>query len=167
MTLTLSNVKLQELYQRWRGGLQQWGDVANPKRYQLPTAPGPAGRRVLRNLSRFQSNYLLVFLGLTVASILLYPVLLLGILVILLAFYFILHRSHEHKLSIYGYEINTQQQYIGVGVLSIPFLWIIGAGATIIWVLSISTLLAVIHATLFNSDNDDPLRSDHLLVEHV
>jgi hypothetical protein len=143
--------------------VQPWGDLANPKRYQLPKALVPAGKRVVRNLDRFQSNYALVLLAFTVAAILLSPILLLGIAVCLVACYAIMRRGQDKRLAVWGYEFSAQHQYVAVGIFSIPFLWLIGAGATVTWVLGISSIVALIHAAIYNSDEDlkDPL------VEHV
>jgi len=60
MTLTLSNVQLQEFIQRWRNGVQPWGDFLNTHKFALPKALSPAGRRMLKNVEHFRSNYIFV-----------------------------------------------------------------------------------------------------------
>lgn len=73
MSLKLSNIQLQELVQKWRNGVQPWSEFVNMKRFQIPAAIVPAGRRVVKNIDRFHSNYVAIFLGFTTAAMYVYP----------------------------------------------------------------------------------------------
>ena len=60
MTLTFSNVQLQELIHRWRNGVQPWGDFLDTRKFALPKALAPSSRRLMKNIDHFRSNYVIV-----------------------------------------------------------------------------------------------------------
>jgi len=60
MTLTFSNVQLQELLHRWRNGVQPWRDFVDTRKFVLPKSLAPAGQRVIKNVEHFRSNYIVV-----------------------------------------------------------------------------------------------------------
>jgi len=60
MTITLSNVQLQELLHRWRSGVQPWADFLDTQRFAMPKSLAPAGQRVMKNVEHFRSNYIIV-----------------------------------------------------------------------------------------------------------
>jgi len=62
MTLTFSNVQLQETLHRWRNGVQPWGDFADTRKFALPKSLAPAGKRLMKNVEHFHSNYVVVVL---------------------------------------------------------------------------------------------------------
>ena len=60
MTLTFSNVQLQEFIQRWRNGVQPWGDFLDSRKFMVPKSLAPTGRRMMKNIEHFRSNYIFV-----------------------------------------------------------------------------------------------------------
>jgi len=60
MTLTFSNVHLQEFIHHWRNGVQPWGDFFNSRKFLVPKALTPTGRRLMKNVEHFRSNYIFV-----------------------------------------------------------------------------------------------------------
>jgi len=60
MTLTFSNVQLQEFVHRWRNGFQPWGDFLNTRKFAIPKALAAAGHRMWKNVDHFRSNYIFV-----------------------------------------------------------------------------------------------------------
>jgi len=60
MTLTFSNVQLQEFIHRWHNGVQPWGDFLDSRKFVMPKALAPTGRRMMKNMEHFRSNYIFV-----------------------------------------------------------------------------------------------------------
>ena len=60
MMLTFSNVQLQEFIHRWRNGVQPWGDFLDSRKFVMPKALAPTGRRLMKNMEHFRSNYIFV-----------------------------------------------------------------------------------------------------------
>jgi len=60
MTLTFSNVQLQELLHRWRNSVQPWGDFVDTRKFAMPKSLAPTGQRVMKNVEHFRSNYIVV-----------------------------------------------------------------------------------------------------------
>ena len=53
-------MQLQEFVHRWRNGVQPWGDFIDTRKFVIPKALSPIGRRVMKNLDHFRSNYVFV-----------------------------------------------------------------------------------------------------------
>ena len=64
MSLQLKNVNVREWLQKRREGVQPWSEFFNWGKFQAPKQIAPAGARIVKNIDKFQSNYLFVFIGL-------------------------------------------------------------------------------------------------------
>lgn len=165
MSLTLSNIQLQETLQRIRGNIRPWGEFISAKSFQLPANGPTAGKRVLTNFDRFYGNYSVIFLTFLVAAIFASPILLLAIGVCIAICCYIKIRYKDANIKILGRELSPMQQYAGVMLLSVPLLWLLGAGAAFSWVFGLSILVSVLHSLVYNSD--ESLKSPEMNIEHV
>ena len=64
MAIQMSNVNIREWIQKRREGVQPWNEFFNWNKMKLPATLAPAGTRIVKNIEKFQSNYLFVFVGL-------------------------------------------------------------------------------------------------------
>lgn len=154
MTLSLSNVAAREWFLKTREGIRPWGEFVNTSKFKTPKSVAPLPKRIVQNISHFQSNYLFVFLGLVVFCILTSPLLLVAIGVCLGACYIISLRNKESKLTILGRELSLAQQYGVVGLCSFPLFWLAGAGSAVFWVLGASVFVIMLHAALYSPDEE-------------
>ena len=53
-------MQLQEFVQRWRNGVQPWGDFVDTRKFARPKALAAAGRRMMKNIEHFRCNYIFV-----------------------------------------------------------------------------------------------------------
>ena len=66
MSLQLSNVFVRDWLQKRRDGVKPWTEFVNVSRFQVPKTLAPVRQRVLKNVEKFQSNYLFVFIGVVI-----------------------------------------------------------------------------------------------------
>lgn len=165
MSLTLSNVQLQELLQRLRSNIRPWGEFISTKNFQLPVSAPMAGKRVLKNFDRYYGNYSVLFLTLLAFAIFTSPVLLLAIGVCIGLCYYLKLKYKDRNVTIFGREFIPMQQYAAVMLLSIPMLWLLGAGAAFSWVVGVSLLVSVVHSVVYNSD--ELQKASEMNIEHV
>ena len=64
MSLQLKNVNVREWIQKRREGVQPWTEFFNWGKFKAPKSIAPAGARIVKNIDKFQSNYIFVFVGL-------------------------------------------------------------------------------------------------------
>lgn len=157
MAVSLSNIKVREWFQRQRDSIQPWSEFLNSKKFRPPKSVGLGGKRILKNIASFQSNYLFVFLGLLVFCLLTSPVLLIVIAACLGACYIINLKNAERKIVVLGKELSLGQQYGAIGLLSFPLFWVAGAGSAVFWVIGASLFCILLHASMFTGgDEQDP-----------
>lgn len=154
MAVTFSNIQLQELFQRWRQGVQPWGDFVDVRKFATPKALAPAGRRVLKNIDRFHSNYVFVVVCVIAFAILTSPLLLVAVAISLGASYAVLLKNQDKKIAIMGHELTRTQQFAGVGVVTVILFWLLGAGSVVFWIIGLSLVLVLGHATALSSDDE-------------
>ncbi|KAL5020309.1 hypothetical protein ScPMuIL_003201 [Solemya velum] len=160
MSFSLTNISTREWIQKTRDGIQPWGQFVNTGNFGLPKTLAPLPKRVVKNIERFQSNYLFVFLGLVVFCILTSPLLLIGIGACLGACYIISLKNQEKKITIFGRELSLFQQYTAVGIASFPLFWIAGAGAAVFWVIGASFFVIMLHASMYKTEEEaEPFES--------
>jgi hypothetical protein len=155
MSLSLSNVSVRDWLHKQRESVQPWTEFINTKRFKLPKSLPPAGKRIVKNIDRFQSNYLFVFLGLVAFCILTSPLLLIAIAACLGACYIINIKNTESKLTVMGHEVSIAQQYMAVAALSFPLFWVAGAGSAVFWVIGASFLVIMLHAVIYSLDEEN------------
>lgn len=154
--VNLSSVKVRDFFQRQRDSIKPWADFLNSKKFRPPKSVAVAGKRVIQNITNFQSNYLFVFLGLLMFCLLTSPILLLAMGACLGACYIINLKNADRKIVIMGKELSLAQQYAAVGVLSFPLFWVAGAGSAVFWVIGASLFCILLHASMYNGDEQDP-----------
>lgn len=165
MSLTLSNIQLQELLQRCKSSIRPWGELLSTKKYNLPVSGPTAGKRVLRNLDLYYGNYLVVFLLFLCFAIISSPILLLAIGLCLGVCYYIKLQNKDKNITLLGREFNPTQQYAGIMLMSVPLLWLFGAGAAFSWVVGLTVVIAMVHSILFNSE--EVIKVAESNIEHV
>ncbi|CAG2168314.1 unnamed protein product, partial [Oppiella nova] len=115
----------------------------------FPMAISQWSRRLLKNLQYFQSNYLCVFVILIIYCILTSPLLLLALSASIGAAYILTLKNAERPLKFFGKRLTLGQQYLCVGVVSLPLFYIVGAGSAVFWVLGASLFVVGLHASLY------------------
>lgn len=165
MSLTLSNVQLQEFVQKCRSSIRPWSEFVNARKFALPAAAASGGKRILRNLDLYYSNYFIIFLVFLTFAILTSPILLLAIGACLGVCYYIKLKNKDKTVTIMGRELNAMQQYSAIMLMSVPLLWLLGAGAAFSWVVGSTIVLTLLHAVMFNSD--DIAKITDINIEHV
>ncbi|XP_013410223.1 prenylated Rab acceptor protein 1-like [Lingula anatina] len=154
MAIQLSNVSAREWLQHRRETVKPWTEFLNTARFKTPKSVAPVGKRVVRNVEHFQSNYLFVFLGLIIFCLLTSPLLIVALAVCLGACYIINLKNKESKLSLLGHEVSLAQQYGAVGVISFPLFWLAGAGSAVFWVIGASFFLIMAHAVFYQTTEE-------------
>ncbi|XP_035684148.1 prenylated Rab acceptor protein 1-like isoform X2 [Branchiostoma floridae] len=109
--MTLSSPAAREWLEKRRGNIRPWAEFIATAKFRSPANPAAWGKRVMKNVEFYQSNYLFVFLGLVVYCILTNPLLLIALAACLGACYIIKIRSDEKKLVLMGKELSVAQQY--------------------------------------------------------
>jgi len=154
MAVKLSSVQVREWFQRQKESIQPWGEFLNGKKFRVPKSVAPVGQRVVKNFTRFQSNYMFVFLGLLAFCLLTSPVLLLALAACLGACYIISIKNAERKITIMGREITVAQQYAVVAIASFPLFWFAGAGSAVFWVIGASIFVIVLHSSMYSIEEE-------------
>ncbi|KPM10689.1 prenylated Rab acceptor-like protein [Sarcoptes scabiei] len=145
----LANLNLRQLLSNHWSKLQSWGSFIDTSKMVLPVSIQQWSKRLVQNFHHFQSNYLFVFFILCIYCVLTSPLLLLVLAAISAAGYILTLKNAERPLKIMGYKLNLGQQYIALGICSIPFLWIVGAGSAVFWVIGASFFVIVLHASVY------------------
>ncbi|NWZ99971.1 PRAF1 protein, partial [Nesospiza acunhae] len=146
---------------RW-AGLRPWGAFLAQRRFGAPRDFGELCRRLAHNGERFQSNYLVLFLGLVVYCLLSSPLLLVALSVFVAAVVAV--RSRETPLVLLGRELSPAHQLGVAGGVSLPLLWLAGAGAAVFWLLGAALVFLGSHAAFRQLD---PPESPELEMEPV
>ncbi|KAI8481919.1 PREDICTED: prenylated Rab acceptor protein 1-like [Branchiostoma belcheri] len=153
--MTLSSPAAREWLEKRRGNVRPWAEFIATAKFRAPANPAAWGKRVMKNVEYYQSNYLFVFLGLVVYCILTNPLLLIALAACLGACYIIKIRSDEKKLMLMGKELSVAQQYGVVAVASFPLFWLASAGTAVFWVIGASFFLIMLHASLHVEGGED------------
>ncbi|XP_074652812.1 prenylated Rab acceptor protein 1-like [Tubulanus polymorphus] len=164
-SINLTNIQAREWFQKTREKVQPWSVFLSTKKFKLPKTMAPLGPRIVKNVEKFQGNYVFVFLVLVIFCILTSPLLLVAIAASLGACYIISIKNKEQKLKIMGHELTLVQQYAAVGVTSIPLFWLVGAGTAVFWVIGASFFTIMLHASMYTAEEDDAF--EELQMEEV
>jgi len=89
VAMAMNYMQAQSWLQKQRESVQPWGQFLNTSKFKVPKSIAPVGKRVIKNIDRFQSNYVFVFMGLILFCILTSPMLLVAIAACLGACYII------------------------------------------------------------------------------
>lgn len=138
----------QLFWDRW-SKLQSWGSFIDTSKMLLPISIQQWSKRLVQNFKHFQSNYLFVFLILCIYCILTSPLLLLVLVFIAGAGYVLTLRNAESPLKFFGKKLNLGQQYLALAILSLPLLYLVGAGGAVFWVIGASLFVITLHASVY------------------
>uniref|UniRef100_A0A8C3Y5S6 PRA1 family protein n=1 Tax=Catharus ustulatus TaxID=91951 RepID=A0A8C3Y5S6_CATUS len=126
-------------YFRWlearRAALRPWGSFLDQRRFGAPRDLGELWRRLGHNGERFQSNYVVLFLGLVAYCLITSPLLLLALGVFVGAAVAVRVRAREAPLVLLGRELSPAHQLGVAAGVSLPLFWLAGAGSAVFWVL--------------------------------
>ncbi|XP_064650608.1 prenylated Rab acceptor protein 1-like [Lineus longissimus] len=156
MAITLNKIQAREWFQKTREKVKPWNEFFQTKQFKMPKGIAPAGQRLVKNIEKFQGNYLFVFLGLVIFCIITSPLLLIAIAASLGACYIISIKNTDQKIKVMGRDLTLAQQYAAVGVISIPVFWIAGAGSVIFWLIGASIFVIALHATMYAGEEEAP-----------
>uniref|UniRef100_A0A8C8S6J5 PRA1 family protein n=1 Tax=Pelusios castaneus TaxID=367368 RepID=A0A8C8S6J5_9SAUR len=118
-----------------RAAVRPWSSFVDQRQFGKPRNFGELCKRLAHNVEYFQSNYVLVFLGLILYCLITSPLLLVALAVFFGACYLIRLRTQQSRLVLLGRELSTAHQYGLAGGVSFPFFWLAGAGSAVFWVL--------------------------------
>ncbi|XP_036265816.1 prenylated Rab acceptor protein 1-like [Pipistrellus kuhlii] len=129
-----------------RAAIRPRGVFVDQRCFSRPRNLGELCQRLVRNVEYYQSNYVLVFLGLIVYCVVTSPMLLVALAVFFGACYILYLRTLQSKLVLFGREVSPAHQYAMAGAVSLPFFWLAGAGSAVFWVLRATPVVIGSHA---------------------
>merc|ERR1711936_436993 len=147
--INISQPAVKEWFGKRRANIRPFGVFFNTTNFQAPPSAGRLTKRLYKNVEYFQSNYVMVFIVLVLYCLISSPLLLIVIAATGGACYIAGLKNADRKLSIAGHEVSLAQQYGLIGVCSIPFFLIAGAGGVVFWVLG--ALCSLSQATLLST----------------
>lgn len=150
--ISVSQPAIKEWFGRRKANIRPLGTFFNTTNFQVPPSAGRLSKRLYKNVDYFQSNYVMVFLVLVLYCLITSPLLIIVLAASGGAAYIAGLKNAERKLSIAGHEVSLTQQYMGIGLCSVPFLLFAGATGLVFWVLGASLTLITGHAAFYNYD---------------
>merc|ERR1712115_309598 len=136
--INLSQPAVKEWFGRRKASIRPAGVFFNTSNFQVPPSAGRLTKRLYKNVEYFQSNYVMVFIVLVLYCLLTSPLLLIVIAASGGAAYIAALKNADRKISIAGHQVSLARQYGLIGVCSIPFFLLAGAGGVVFWVLGAS-----------------------------
>ncbi|XP_047354248.1 prenylated Rab acceptor protein 1 [Vespa velutina] len=162
--------QVQALIEYTKANIKPWRLFLNTNYVRSPQSVSILSKRIVKNIEYFQSNYLFVFIGLFIYCLITSGLLLL-LITILFGIYYMVTKWHTNKrLLILGHRLTLAQLYALIGICSLPFFYLVGAGQYLFWVLGASLFLITLHATFYNIDSvlcPGQEELDTLVVEEV
>ncbi|CAL1266473.1 unnamed protein product [Larinioides sclopetarius] len=129
--------------------IRPWSQFLDVKMFHLPASFPKCTARVVKNIEYFQSNYIIVFIGLIVYCILTSPLLLIAIAALLGSCYIIKLKNETRDISLFGQKLTVAHQYALVSIFAFPLFYLAGAGQVVFWILGASFFFIMLHATLY------------------
>ncbi|XP_054707331.1 prenylated Rab acceptor protein 1-like isoform X2 [Uloborus diversus] len=165
--LPISSPVAKEWLLKRKENIRPWGQFLDFKMFHLPPSFPKCTSRVVRNIEYFQSNYIIVFIGLIVYCLLTSPLLLIAIAALLGACYIVKIRSEAKEISLLGHKLTLAHQYSLVSIAAFPLFYLAGAGQVVFWILGASFFLIMLHATLYDYERTSEDADLKALVETV
>uniref|UniRef100_A0A914D149 Metallo-beta-lactamase domain-containing protein n=1 Tax=Acrobeloides nanus TaxID=290746 RepID=A0A914D149_9BILA len=131
--------------------LRPWMEFFNFSEFGLPPLSG-IFQRVNKNLDRFFSNYLCIFIVLLVYCIVTEYLLLLIAIALGGMFYTIYKQNKKGPLLIYGYEVPPSLLYSISIIISIPLFYLAEASHVLFLVFGTSLFVIFLHAFLYRNE---------------
>jgi len=143
-----------------REKIRPWSEFAEQKEFFAPAGLQEWTKRAIKNVSHYQSNYIIVFLVLMTYCVLTSPLLLIALAVSGIGSYTV--SKHEgQNLQIAGKDVPSKYRYALVGVVSAPLLFIAGAGAALFWTLGATATIIGGHASFRKApETPDPFAQE-------
>ncbi|GBL92140.1 Prenylated Rab acceptor protein 1 [Araneus ventricosus] len=129
--------------------IRPWSQFLDVKMFHMPASFPKCTARVVKNIEYFQSNYIIVFIGLIVYCILTSPLLLIAIAALLGSCYIIKLKNETREVSLFGQKLTVAHQYALVSIFAFPLFYLAGAGQVVFWILGASFFIIMLHATLY------------------
>ncbi|CAG8659906.1 8427_t:CDS:2, partial [Ambispora gerdemannii] len=137
------------------GNFRPIGEFLDRNRLSKPNGVGEITQRLSYNLTYFQSNYILVVLGLLIYCLITNFWLLFTIIFLIVGLNFIRKLPPDQPYVFQQYVITQKQLYTWLFGISIPLLWISSAGSAIFWIIGASATLVLGHASLLEPGVDN------------
>ncbi|KAJ7333126.1 Prenylated Rab acceptor protein 1 [Desmophyllum pertusum] len=162
-----SHVQLAKewLYQR-KSQMKPWAEFFKSSRFSRPKTVAEAGRRVVKNLEDYQSNYVLISILLFFYCVVTSPLLLIAVSVAGGGCLVISYKNQGKKIKILGRELSRVEQYGLVLLISLPLFILASAGSTVFWIIGASFFVIGLHASLLRT-SDPPEITEQLTMEEV
>lgn len=168
--LEVTSPGIMEWISKRRADMRPWSDFFKTSHFEVPRSPGRLGKRVLKNLEHFQSNYVVVFVVLFVYCLLTSPLLIVAVAAYGATCGILRAKQRQRKLMLANHEVTLAQQCSAVGLLfSVPVFLLTGAGSAAFWVLGATCFCVILHASLYNWEvyggnysEGEPLLTGHI-----
>ncbi|KAL0850004.1 hypothetical protein ABMA28_011914 [Loxostege sticticalis] len=125
-----------------------WTQFVATENFKAPASVPRLSRRFYRNIEYFQSNYLVVFLGLFAYCLITTPLLLIAMVASFFGYRKLTSGPNTWKIG--NWELTKTQQYMVAGAASMALCYLAGAGAVLFWVLGATVTVVALHASFFD-----------------
>lgn len=127
--------------------IRPWSEFFNTNNYKTTSVQRISGR-FIRNLAYFQSNYLCIAMFFMIYCLITSPLL----LIVLAGSLYLCYRLRKANtnFTLFGRQLNSNQQCIALNVACIPILYIVGVGAAMFWTIGASCFVVSLHAVFYN-----------------
>eukprot|EP01090_Pellita_catalonica_P011860 TRINITY_DN2448_c0_g1_i2.p1 TRINITY_DN2448_c0_g1~~TRINITY_DN2448_c0_g1_i2.p1 ORF type:complete len:188 (+),score=2.66 TRINITY_DN2448_c0_g1_i2:39-602(+) len=129
--------------------LRSWGEFFDRHHFKLPSDAASVSSRIISNYSYFQTNYLLIFIVVSLYSIFSNPMFLVSVFAVLGLWVYAFMYSPD-PLVLGGMSINEQQKTYGLGAITLLLFWFTSTGSTLLWIFMFSLSLITAHAVIYN-----------------
>lgn len=148
-----SGMRSTSLTQRF-SNLRPLSEFFDVKRFSKPANLAETQSRVNYNLGHFSSNYLVVFLMLTIYSLLTNMWLLFDIIFVF-AGTWLISKLDGRDLEIGSQRFSTSQLYTGMYIIAVPVALFASPFSTLLWLIGASGVTILGHAALLDKPIDE------------
>lgn len=153
------------LWQR-KAQMKPWTEFFKGSRFSRPKTVAEAGRRVMKNLEEYQSNYVVITLLLIFYCVLSSPLLLIALSVAGGGCFYLSYKNQGQKIRVLGRDLSRAEQYGLVLLISLPLFILASAGSTVFWIIGASIFTVGLHASML-STSDAPEITEQITMEEV
>lgn len=130
----------------------------NPRSFSKPENRELWLQRVRTNFSRYRSLYAILFLAVLVYTVLSSPLLLLGLAMLASAWaYAFVLKKPEDAIEVFGIELRSRQKLMALAPFTLIIVVFTGMINSLIWVLILTVILALPHASFHEAPEMDAL----------
>ncbi|EGD78250.1 hypothetical protein PTSG_09315 [Salpingoeca rosetta] len=113
-----------------------------------PKTLAEATKRVMHNVSKFRSNYIVVTMILAAYALITSPMLLFSIMLVYAGLAFASMRAEAGPVIIFGKEYTSQDLTRATLILAVPLLYFSSATSTLFWLIGASLFVILAHAAV-------------------